>query len=94
MVKAHELNIKTTGDCQVVNITDQVAAAVTQSDMSAGTVTVFNVGSTAGITTTEYEPAADDRDTQRRPKQRGPNVRMAVIVVPGFFMLVPGVLRR
>ncbi len=62
MVKTHELNIKTTGDCQVVNITDQVAAAVTQSDMSAGTVTVFNVGSTAGITTTEYEPGLADYD--------------------------------
>ena len=62
MVKTHELNIKTTGNCQVINITDQVAAAVTQSDMSAGTVTVFNVGSTAGITTTEYEPGLADYD--------------------------------
>lgn len=62
MVKTHELNIKTTGNCEVVNITDQVAAAVTKSGVTAGTVTVFNVGSTAGITTTEYEPGLADYD--------------------------------
>jgi secondary thiamine-phosphate synthase enzyme len=62
MVKTHELNIKTTGNCEVVNITDQVTAAVTKSGMTAGTVTVFNIGSTAGITTTEYEPGLADYD--------------------------------
>jgi secondary thiamine-phosphate synthase enzyme len=62
MVKTHELNIRTNGNCEVINITDQVAAAVSKSDMTAGTVTVFNVGSTAGITTTEYEPGLADYD--------------------------------
>ena len=56
MVETQELNIKTKGNCDVINITDQVVAAVTRSGLAAGTVTVFNVGSTAGITTTEYEP--------------------------------------
>ena len=62
MVKTHELNIKTKGNCDVINITDQVVAAVTRSALTAGTVTVFNVGSTAGITTTEYEPGLADYD--------------------------------
>lgn len=62
MVKTHELSIKTSGNCEVINITDKVAAAVTQSDMTAGTVTLFNVGSTAGITTTEYEPGLANYD--------------------------------
>jgi len=62
MVKTHELNIKTNGNCEVVNITDQVAAAVAKSGMADGTVTVFNVGSTAGITTTEYEPGLVNYD--------------------------------
>ena len=56
MVETQELNIKTKGNCDVINITDQVVAAVTRSGLTAGTVTVFNVGSTAGITTTEYWP--------------------------------------
>ena len=62
MVKTQELNIKTKGNCDVINITDQVAAAVTRSGLTAGTVTVFNIGSTAGITTTEYEPGLADYD--------------------------------
>lgn len=62
MVKTRELNIKTAGNCDVVNITDQVAQAVAQSEISDGTVTVFNVGSTAGITTTEYEPGLVNYD--------------------------------
>ena len=62
MVKTQELNIKTKGNCDVINITDQVVAAVTRSGLAAGTVTVFNIGSTAGITTTEYEPGLADYD--------------------------------
>ena len=62
MVKTQELNIKTKGNCDVINITNQVVAAVTRSGLTAGTVTVFNVGSTAGITTTEYEPGLADYD--------------------------------
>ncbi len=62
MVNTRELKIKTRGNCDVVNITEQVSAAVARSDIIAGTVTVFNVGSTAGITTTEYEPGLADYD--------------------------------
>ena len=53
MVKTQEIRIKTRGNCDVINITEQVSSAVLDSDITAGTVTVFNVGSTAGITTTE-----------------------------------------
>ncbi|MHC4434334.1 MAG: secondary thiamine-phosphate synthase enzyme YjbQ [Planctomycetota bacterium] len=62
MVGTQELNIKTKGNCDVINITDQVVAAVTRSGLGAGTVTVFNVGSTAAVTTTEYEPGLADYD--------------------------------
>lgn len=62
MVKTRELSVKTQGNCDVVNITEQVGAAVTLSGISAGTITLFNVGSTAGITTTEYEPGLANYD--------------------------------
>ena len=62
MVKTQEINIRTTGNCQVVNITEQVGAAVARSDIRDGAVTVFNIGSTAGITTTEYEPGLANYD--------------------------------
>ncbi len=64
MVKTETIKVKTKGNCDVVNITEQVSEAVAQSDMSDGTVTVFNVGSTAGITTTEYEPGLVNYDIE------------------------------
>ena len=62
MVKTQEITVKTKGNCEVVDITEQVGRAVTQSDIRDGAVTVFNVGSTAGITTTEYEPGLANYD--------------------------------
>jgi len=62
MVKTRNLQIETQGDCDVVNITGQVADAVAQSAVRDGIVTVFNVGSTAAITTTEYEPGLVNHD--------------------------------
>lgn len=62
MVKTEKIQVKTKGNCDVVNITEQVGAIVAKSDLREGTVTVFNVGSTAGITTTEYEPGLVNYD--------------------------------
>ena len=62
MVKTEQIKVETKGNCDIVNITEQVTEVVAKSDMSEGTVTVFNVGSTAGITTTEYEPGLVNYD--------------------------------
>ena len=62
MVKTEQLQVATQGDCHIINITDDVAAAVERSGIKDGTVTVFNVGSTAGITTTEFEPGLVNHD--------------------------------
>jgi secondary thiamine-phosphate synthase enzyme len=62
MVKTEKIQVRTKGNCDVVNITEQVGEAVAVSGVRAGTVTVFNVGSTAGITTTEYEPGLVNYD--------------------------------
>jgi secondary thiamine-phosphate synthase enzyme len=64
MVKTEQIQVRTHGNCQVVNITEQVAAAVAGSGLQAGVVTVFHVGSTAGVTTTEYEPGLVNHDLQ------------------------------
>ncbi len=64
MVKTETIKVDTKGNCDVVNITEQVSEAVAQSNISDGTVTVFNVGSTAGITTTEYEPGLVNYDIE------------------------------
>jgi len=62
MVKTQKIKVKTSGNCDIVNITEDAVKAVTQSKIVSGTVTLFNVGSTAGITTTEYEPGLVNYD--------------------------------
>jgi secondary thiamine-phosphate synthase enzyme len=64
MVKTVEIKVKTKGNCDIVDITQQVSEAVGKSGIREGTVTVFNVGSTAGITTTEYEPGLVNYDIE------------------------------
>ncbi len=62
MVKTEHIQVKTRGNGHVVNITDDISAAVADSGLQAGVATLFHVGSTAGITTTEYEPGLADHD--------------------------------
>ena len=62
MVKTEKIQVRTKGNCDVVNLTEQVSKVVAKSGLSEATVTVFNVGSTAGITTTEYEPGLVNYD--------------------------------
>jgi len=78
MVKTEKIKVKTKGKCDVVNITGQVSKAVSQSKIDSGTVTLFNVGSTAGITTTEYEPGLVDYDIEAAFEKIAPrNARYA-----------------
>jgi secondary thiamine-phosphate synthase enzyme len=51
-----ELRFETEGDGHVVDLTDGVAAVVRQSGIENGTASVFVPGSTAAVTTMEYEP--------------------------------------
>jgi secondary thiamine-phosphate synthase enzyme len=44
------------GDADVVRITGDVRAALAQTGLQDGTVTVFAPGATAAVTTIEYEP--------------------------------------
>ncbi|HIJ52970.1 MAG TPA: YjbQ family protein [Planctomycetes bacterium] len=62
MVKTKKIQVRTKGNCDIVNITEQVGEVAAQTGVSEGTVTLFNVGSTAGITTTEYEPGLVNYD--------------------------------
>jgi secondary thiamine-phosphate synthase enzyme len=62
MVKTKQLTVKTKGNCDIINLTEQVQDFVLKSGIIEGTVTVFNVGSTGAITTTEYEPGLVNYD--------------------------------
>ena len=58
MVITHKIEVSTRGQGDTHDITGAVAGALTKSGLAAGTVTIFVVGSTAGVTTIEYEPGA------------------------------------
>jgi len=49
-------NIGTEGFNDIVDITQRVQAIVAESELNEGNVLIFVPGSTAGITTIEYEP--------------------------------------
>ena len=50
------LRLSTQGDGDIVDLTDGVRRVVQQSEADRGVVTVFVTGSTAAVTTMEYEP--------------------------------------
>ncbi len=55
-VVTKDIILQTKGNCDILDITSQVARKVEESGVNSGTVTLFISGSTAGITTIEYEP--------------------------------------
>ena len=52
------IRLETNGETDLIDITSQVAKGVAESDVTSGTVTIFVPGSTAGVTTIEYESGA------------------------------------
>jgi secondary thiamine-phosphate synthase enzyme len=64
MVFGEYISIQTNGYSDIKNITDEVQKIVRKSKIKNGLVNVFSVGSTASVSTIEYEPAlvADMQD--------------------------------
>ena len=58
MVHTRRYDIATRGQGDAHDVTDRVAAALAESQLTAGILTVFVVGSTAAVTTIEFEPGA------------------------------------
>jgi secondary thiamine-phosphate synthase enzyme len=74
MVTTETLHVRTGGQGDVRDLTADVARIVSAAQLSAGIVTVFVTGSTAGITTIEFEPGAVsdlDRAFERLAPRRG-----------------------
>jgi len=54
-VKTLSIQVKTRGDADILNLTEQVSATVRNSGLKSGVVTVFCPSSTSAVTTIEYE---------------------------------------
>jgi secondary thiamine-phosphate synthase enzyme len=61
-VETHRLHVDTKGGCQVVDLTGRVEDALANGTVRDGVATVFVVGSTASISTMEFEPGLVQRD--------------------------------
>ncbi|MFH1368380.1 MAG: secondary thiamine-phosphate synthase enzyme YjbQ [Elusimicrobiota bacterium] len=57
MVFAKEIRLSTSGDTDIIDITQDIQKVVRESKLSDGIATVSVIGSTGAVTTLEYEPA-------------------------------------
>lgn len=56
MIKSFKIRVKTQGYCDVKDLTREASRLIVESQVQEGQVTFFVPGSTAGLTTVEYEP--------------------------------------
>jgi secondary thiamine-phosphate synthase enzyme len=75
VVVTKEIHVASGGENDVVDVTEEVQKAVREAKLGSGVVTVFVPGSTAAVTTMEFEPglARDFPEMLGRvaPKDRG-----------------------
>ena len=57
-IEVHHIGVKTTGETDIIDLTPQVMDAVTGCASVNGAVTLFIPGSTAALTTIEFESGA------------------------------------
>ncbi len=55
MVVTKKISLQSKGNCDIIDITPQVEQQVAGTDINNGTATLFVAGSTAGISTIEFE---------------------------------------
>jgi len=55
MVVMKKISLQSKGRCDIIDITPQVERELAEAGINSGTVSLFVAGSTAGITTIEYE---------------------------------------
>jgi secondary thiamine-phosphate synthase enzyme len=72
MVIGKRINVQTEGLCDLIDITRQVAEQINESGVNNGTVTIFVAGSTAGLSTIEFESGllSDFREMWQRTVPR------------------------
>lgn len=55
-LETHSFEINTSGDCEIIDITGKIQFIISETGFTEGNALVFTSGSTAGITTIEFEP--------------------------------------
>jgi len=73
MVKTDRIDLKTKGNNDIVDITPEVNRALSDSQLKNGILTAFMPGSTASITTIEYEPGLVNEDLPKALETMAPS---------------------
>jgi secondary thiamine-phosphate synthase enzyme len=73
-IVSDRIRLSTKGAGDLIDITRQITDAVQRARLQTGNITIFVVGSTAGITTFEYEPGLI-RDMQEFYEKLAPSTR-------------------
>ncbi|MFZ1518780.1 MAG: secondary thiamine-phosphate synthase enzyme YjbQ [Ignavibacteriaceae bacterium] len=55
-IETYSFTLNNKGNCDVIDITDRVQQIVSENNFVEGSALIFVPGSTAGVTTIEYEP--------------------------------------
>jgi len=55
-IRTESIQKRTKGTGDLIDLTPEINALIKSSGLTEGSATVFNVGSTAGVSTIEYEP--------------------------------------
>ena len=60
VILTKRIQLRSKGEPDIIDITDQASQAIKECNIEKGLVTVFISGSTAAVTTIEYEPGLRD----------------------------------
>lgn len=71
-IATETISIRTKGNTDIIDITPSVQEIVSKLNFREGSATIFAVGSTAGLTTVEYEPGLVKKDLPRLFDQLAP----------------------
>ena len=74
-IKSYSFEVKTTADTDILDITSKVETLVGGSKVTNGLVTIFTPGSTAGLSTIEYESGVIE-DLKRTIEEMVPKERV------------------
>jgi secondary thiamine-phosphate synthase enzyme len=66
------LSFKTDGHNDIIDLTDRIRGELAEAALSEGTATVFAIGSTAAITTVEFEPGLVKTDLPKLMEEIAP----------------------
>lgn len=55
-IETHHFTVQTRGNCDIIDITTRIEEIIIKNQFKEGNALIFVGGSTAGITTIEYEP--------------------------------------